>query len=79
MCFTRVPEAFREIQTFLQGTAGAQLDELLKIPSELTKIFAVENPTGLHKINVIFGLPANFNEDFEAIMKRCLVRRSQKI
>lgn len=72
--FSRTPEEFREIQNFLQGTAGAQLDEMMRIPIELAKIFELENPTGTYKVDLVFTLPENFSEDFNTIINRCMAR-----
>jgi hypothetical protein len=72
--FSRVPKEFREIQNFLEGTAGAQLDEMMRVPIELARVFEAENPTGLHKVDLVFALPPNFGEEFDTIIDLCMTR-----
>lgn len=72
--FSGLPEEFRELRVFLQGVAGDQLEEMMRIPAELGKIFEAENPTGLHKIDLVFTLPENFGDDFGSILDDCMAR-----
>lgn len=69
--FTRVPEVFREAQTQMMGLAGPIIEELMRIPSELGKIFDTESPTGEHVVNLVFRLPDNFVEEHSRILARC--------
>jgi hypothetical protein len=61
--FDRVPDEFNEVKDILQGTAGVQIDEMMRIPIELSKVFENEKPSGLHKIDLVFSLPDSFGGD----------------
>jgi hypothetical protein len=75
--FSRVEEEYEEIFLSMQGMAARQLDELLRIPNELSKILAMEDPSGMHEVNLVFTVPEGFADNFNAILKRAFkkVRR----
>jgi len=47
---------------------GTQLEEMMRIPDELSKIFEAEKPSGIHKIDLAFKLPDTFVQDFKRIL-----------
>lgn len=68
--FTHVPIEFRDALVAIRGFAGLQLDELLRIPTELSKILDEENPSGERTVNLVFNLPEGSIEAFGAAMER---------
>jgi hypothetical protein len=68
--FVHVPEAFRDVLSSIQGVAGHQLDQLLKIPNELSSVFSMDKPTGEHKINLVFDVPNDFVTNFGRALQR---------
>jgi hypothetical protein len=76
--FTRFPKDFEELKPVWSGVVGAQIDAMMALPTGLSKIFAVENPTGEHHIMVVFGLPEGFNEANDRAWQRCIRRHQGK-
>jgi hypothetical protein len=72
--FLHVEEKFREVFSFIQGVAGHQLDQLLRMPSELAKILAIENPQGLYELNLVFTMPDGFSDNFSAALERAYAK-----
>lgn len=76
MRFAHFPDDFREIADTLQGVAGQQIEEIFRMPSELSRIFKKEEPAGYNYVQLIFQMPPNFEAKFEAAMQRLLSRLS---
>jgi hypothetical protein len=72
--FLHVEDKFKEVFHHMQGVAGEQLDQLLRIPNELKQILAKENPSGVHKINLVCKMPDNFAANFHAALERAYAR-----
>lgn len=72
--FLRVDERYEDILMSMRGLAARQLDQLLIIPNELSKIFAMENPKGLHELNLVFTVPDGFGDDFNRKLERAFKR-----
>jgi hypothetical protein len=70
--FVHVSEKYRDVLATMRGVAGQQLDQLLRIPGELSKIVSMENPEGFHKIDLVFTMPDGFVENFRASLERAL-------
>lgn len=68
--FIHVAERFRDVLSTIRGAAGQQLDQLLRIPNELSNILSIENPKGVYNVNLIFSLPDGFVENFNAALMR---------
>lgn len=68
--FTHVPEEFEEIKSVVAGAGGRQLEEMMRVPTEISHIFDVESPCGEYKIGLVFKLPEDFNERFSSALKR---------
>jgi hypothetical protein len=68
--FTSAPTEFAEAMALAHGIAGAQIEEVMRIPVELAKIFETENPSGTHKISLVFRLPKSF-ATLEEVIERC--------
>ncbi len=49
----------------MQGVGGIQTEELLRIPKEISNIFAVEKPAGTHKIDLVLRLRTASPKDLE--------------
>lgn len=67
--FAYVPDAFHNAMVALHGVGAQQLEEILRIPNELGKTLAEDNPTGTRQIDLVFTMPANFGEDFDAALE----------
>jgi len=70
--FIHVAERFRNILPAVQGVAGRQLDQLLRIPDELSDILSLEEPESAHRINLVFTVPDDFLDNFNAAFKRAI-------
>jgi hypothetical protein len=70
--FIHVADKYRDVLSTIQGVAGHQLDQLLRIPNELFKLLSLENPEGLHKVELVFTVPDGFVARFDAALKRAL-------
>lgn len=70
--FAHVPTEFRQALLILHGVGGQQLDEVFRIPHELGKVLAEDNPTGTRRVDLVFSMPPNFVEDFGAAMERAV-------
>jgi hypothetical protein len=70
--FIHVAEKFRDILSTLQGVTGRQLDQLLRIPNELSDIVALEKPESAYQINLVLTMPDDFLDNFKAALKRAL-------
>jgi hypothetical protein len=68
--FIHVEEKFEDIFMSMRGVAGHQLDQLLRIPNELSKMLATENLEGTQELNLIFTVPDRFEENFNAALRR---------
>lgn len=68
--FLHADEDFGEVISSLRGVGEHQLDQLLVIPNELFKILGMENPEGMHKINLVFAMPDSFEEKFFPAVER---------
>ena len=71
-----VDERFQEVLSTLRGVAGQQLDQLVKVPDELSKFLALENPKGIIQVNLVFTVPDGFVEAFDAALKRALKKNA---
>ena len=76
MRFVHVGEAYQELLQTMQGVAAHQLEQLLRIPDELSKIFSMEHPQGLHEINLVFMVPDGFADRCKNAISKAL--RSQQ-
>jgi hypothetical protein len=70
--FVHVDEEYHEVLRALQGVAARQLDQLLIIPDELSKIFSMDRPQGMHEINLVFTVPDGFADRFDEIIRGTL-------
>jgi hypothetical protein len=68
--FLRVDEQYGEVLLSMHGLAARQLDQLLRIPNELSKILTMENPQGLHKVELVFTVPDGFAANFNRTVER---------
>jgi hypothetical protein len=68
--FCRLPEEFHEYQALLEGAAGAQIEEMMRAPSELSKIFEADDPAHVHNIVLVLRLPEKLR-DLVAVLDRC--------
>ncbi len=68
--FTVVPEEFDEAQSTLQGVAGLQLEEIMRIPHELSQIFQDDEPNGVHSVNLVLRMPDGFEVSFQRAMDK---------
>jgi hypothetical protein len=79
--FAIVPEEFQDLVAALQGIGARQIDEVLRIPAELTKIFSTDHPKGTVHIELVFSLPENFEQRMDSALQRAsegLLRRLQE-
>jgi hypothetical protein len=53
---------------------GCAAHQLLRIPEELGKILAMENPEGSHKIQLVFKMPEGFVEQFRDALQQAVRR-----
>jgi hypothetical protein len=72
--FTIIPEEFSDALSAVQGIAGLQLDEIMRIPSSLSKIFEEDNPSGTHSISIVFKIPDDFQRKFKQAMDKGTAR-----
>lgn len=72
--FVHVNDEYQEVIQAMQGVAAHQLDQLLRIPDELSKIFSMEHPQGMHEINLVFTVPEGFVERFDEVIKGALMK-----
>lgn len=68
--FVHVDQEYHDIFLSMQGVAAYQLDQLVRIPNELSKIIEMEKPDGLHKLNLVFAMPDGFLDNFNASLNR---------
>jgi hypothetical protein len=68
--FTDLPSNFDELKDLLIGVGGRMLYQLDRIPSELGAIFALEHPSGIHRISLVIDLPDRWTERVNAALKR---------
>jgi hypothetical protein len=62
----------------MQGVAEHQLSQLLTLPKRLFEFLAIENPEGVHNINLVFEMPEGFERNFYAAIDRALKNAQQK-
>jgi hypothetical protein len=68
--FAFVPEEFREALAALQGFSGNQLEQIFRIPTEISRFLAIENPTGDYMINLTLTVPEGMVETFGKAIQR---------
>jgi hypothetical protein len=68
--FIHVDNKFEEDFASMQGVAGHQMDQLLRIPNELSKLLAMDDPKGCHELNLVFTVPDRFVEKFQDALQR---------
>lgn len=70
--FSHVPDEFSEMRGVLEGVAGQQIEEMMRIPNELAKVFQQEeHPEGVRTIELVFKVPDNFVRNHELVLERC--------
>lgn len=62
--FAVLPYAFANVQSLLIGTAGQMLDQLARIPDELSAPFNAENPSGTVNIMLVLSLPDKWSDNY---------------
>jgi hypothetical protein len=70
--FSRVPGNYQELAELLRGLGGLHLAEIFRIPAEIAKVFDEEQPLGRHHITLVFNVPPNFVNDYEAALQRAI-------
>lgn len=65
MKFTYIDEKFRNIQKLYIILYSDLLNSILQLPFNIRKLFLNKNPKGIHKIDILFELPAEFEENYE--------------
>lgn len=68
--FCRVPNKYEETANLFHGMGGLHLTQIFRLPAEIAAIFDVERPTGTHNITLVFNVPPDFVENFEAAYRR---------
>jgi hypothetical protein len=68
--FAIMPSDFDEVRELLSGIAGRMLSQLERIPAELGALLEVKNPSGHHRISLVFDLPDGLAERFSSALKR---------
>ena len=67
--FANLPDKFTEMLDALRGFGGNQIEELLRIPKEISSAFSVEKPVGMHKINLVLRPPDDLQENLRKAME----------
>ena len=69
MRFVHVPVFAQSLRVLCLGVAARQIEELLRIPKELSEIFDRDSVIpGVHKIDIILELPVGFSEQIESAL-----------
>jgi hypothetical protein len=76
--FSKLHDAFNECKNLLAGNGAILLDTIAKIPSEISKIFAVESPHGAHKISLVPDLPDGWSDQYELALKKAAAAISKE-
>lgn len=68
--FSKLPDAFDEVQVLLSGLAGMQLDEIRKLPAHLASIVSGAPKPGVHHLSLTFDLPEGWDEKYSECLQR---------
>lgn len=69
MRFAHVPDFAGPLRRLCLGAAGRQIEELLRIPQELSKLFDGDSVVpGVHKIDIVLDLPDGFSQQIASML-----------
>ena len=68
--FTLLPTAFSDVQAVLSTFPDSILEQIGRISNEIAGIFERQTPSGTYNINLVLSLPAHFDHQFNAALKK---------